>query len=414
VSHLKLIIGLGSSLVVLSSACSDLLGLENGIEAARNCTTVKECGPEQICHEHYCLHTCKVDDECESGERCDGDACIPTGDRCLVDQKKCDGLQPLRCSEKEKWIESGDACDIACKAGTCFTPNSCLPSPKCGADAVPCCASDVLPDATFELAYIINPDEPATATRTVRSVALDRYEVSLGRFRVFIGAYDDARKPREDAGKLPDLPGSGWHREWSEDPELMPVSKESLIAGIAACGPLLDSEKSDVPVRCVNWYVALAFCIWDGGRLPTEAEWAFAAGNGDEQRYYPWSDPADSEAIEQSDACFHDETHDWNGPLPIGDRPLGAGKFGHQDLAGNVAEWLYDSYGERLSNDDCLARSGEHTAPADCIKLVSDLRVMRGGSFVDWPESLTNRVRSNSLPGMRDPTLGFRCARDFD
>lgn len=412
-SHIKLNVELSVGLVVLG-ACSDLLGLESGIEAARNCASVKECGPEQVCHKHYCLHACEVDEDCESQERCDGRGCVPTGDRCLVGEKKCGGLQPLRCNEKERWAKAGATCELACKTGLCFVPNSCLPDPKCGASQVPCCVSDVVPESTFELSYIIQADELGTVTRSIKSVALDQYEVSIGRFRVFMDAYEMARKPREDAGALPGVPGTGWRREWSEDPTLMPPSEDSLARGINACGPLLDPDKVDMPARCINWYVALAFCIWDGGRLPAEAEWAFAATNGDEQRYYPWSDPADSQEIEQTHACFRDSDHKWTEPLPVGDRPNGAGKYGHQDLAGNVWEWVNDSYGQHLPETDCLGASKGAASQEECTKPVSDLRVLRGGSFINRPPLLTNQTRFSGAPWMRDPTIGFRCARDFD
>jgi formylglycine-generating enzyme required for sulfatase activity len=67
-----------------------------------------------------------------------------------------------------------------------------------------------------------------------------------------------------------------------------------------------------------------------------------------------------------------------------------------------------------MSDIDCLGVTNGHPPHEDCAKPVSELRVMRGGSFVNRAGVLANDTRSNSIPWMRDPTIGFRCVRDFE
>src|SRR6185503_5212427 len=100
-------------------------------------------------------------------------------------------------------------------------------------------------------------------------------------------------------------------------------------------------------MNCVSWFEAFAFCAWDGGRLPTETEWNYAAAGGNEQRVYPWG--ANIDLTKASYDCAGDGSGTgtpncmFSDMLPVGSRsPQGDGKWGQADLAGNVWEWTLD------------------------------------------------------------------------
>src|SRR5690606_9999019 len=115
-------------------------------------------------------------------------------------------------------------------------------------------------------------------------------------------------------------------------------------------------------------------CAWDGGYLATEAEWNYAAAGGDEQRYYPWSEPATSTVVSDAHLSYY-----CNAPVSVdcfnqvGAKSLGDGAFGHADLAGNVEEWMMDDADEDTwvcaSGVNCLTRSD------------STNKLVRGGSL---------------------------------
>src|SRR5262249_23594259 len=99
----------------------------------------------------------------------------------------------------------------------------------------------------------------------------------------------------------------------------------------------------NLPINCTNWYEAYAFCIWDGGFLPSAAEWNFAASGGNEQRAYPWSTSSSSGAACANTNAFGDIC--LSTPAPVGtESPAGDGKWGQTDLAGNMAEWVLDNF----------------------------------------------------------------------
>jgi formylglycine-generating enzyme required for sulfatase activity len=164
------------------------------------------------------------------------------------------------------------------------------------------------------------------------------------------------------------------------------------------------------PINCENWYEAYAFCIWDGGFLPSEAEWNYAATGGAEQRVYPWSNPPTSTLRSCSYAnyymtslvpdgsvgfCVAEGTNDVGSESPLGD-----GKYGQADLGGNLREWNLD-----------LFKSPYVVPCTDCAYLRAGTpgRVFRGGSFLDNDVRASGRAWDDPLA--RNNYHGARCAR---
>lgn len=153
-------------------------------------------------------------------------------------------------------------------------------------------------------------EHPAHEVHLTRGYWIDTTEVTVAAFNAFkdAGGYQDQANWSE----------KGW--TWLQGMGALPLPNPCLTQG------------PDEPQVCVTWYEAEAYAHWRGGRLPTEAEWEFAA-RGPDSRVYPWGDSFDAKKANLEGGT---------GPVVVGGYPAGASWVGALDMAGNAMEWVAD------------------------------------------------------------------------
>jgi formylglycine-generating enzyme required for sulfatase activity len=283
---------------------------------------------------------------------------------------------------------------------------------NCGLDGTDdCCDTRPVAGGTFyrdnDGVDFTDKSHPAT----VSPFYLDTYEITVGRFRAFIDGYPGS-KPKPGDGAHPKIPGSGWQDAWP-----MPADAAAFRAELSAkdpntgCGAAAtftavagEGSNERLPINCATWYELFAFCAWDGGRLPTLAEWEFAAAGGNQQRHYPWSSPPTSTVVDPSFAVYSEEPvlAPLPGPENVGSKPKGRGRWGQLDLIGNIGEELLDHVDQKqwlpMPCDDC-ALLGADTS-----------REKRGGW---WGGAVMRVVDADTTDAAAaDDATGARCARD--
>lgn len=233
---------------------------------------------------------------------------------------------------------------------------------------------------TFQMGSNDGTDiEKPVHTVTVSDFYIGRTEVTVGEYLEFVKA-------------------TGKHQpEWLE-----PGSRYNIETGFDTqykrMGDALTNP--DQPIVGVSWYDAVAYCEWlsekDGlqYRLPTEAEWEFAARGGNESAGHMFSGSNDLEEVAWVRSNSNEVTH------PVGQKK--ANELGLHDMSGNVCEWCHDFYGEYPSSIQTDPKGPENGL----------FIVFRGGAYSSWPERCTVTFRKENPKMAQLKGIGFRLARN--
>jgi formylglycine-generating enzyme required for sulfatase activity len=240
--------------------------------------------------------------------------------------------------------------------------------------------------------------EPFAVTnrRFAEFIEATEYETEAQRYGwsfVFGGLLPDDFPPTHGAAQAP------WWRQVHGATWRMPEGPKTTI-----------EDRLDHPVVHVSWRDAVAFCDWAGLRLPTEAEWEYAARGGLEQKRFPWGDEREPDGEHRMNV--------WQGTFPsentlddgfFGTAPADsfvANGFGLHNTSGNVWEWCADWFDSGYPG---VSPSSNPSGPE-----VGEAKVIRGGSYL-CHDSYCNRyrvaARTSNTPDSTTGNMGFRCAR---
>ena len=195
-------------------------------------------------------------------------------------------------------------------------------------------------------------DETPAHSVSLPAFKIDKYEVSVGKYRLYM----------EATGK--------------------PAPREFVNARLNH--PLQ-------PVVSVSWHDAKDYCLWSKKRLPTELEWEKAA-RGNDKRYYPWGNKPDA-----LNANVRGKGDNYRNTSPVGKFPEGASPYGVMDMSGNVWEWTENWYQPHPGNEHTNDLYGER------------FKVIKGGSWYSTLDLARPAIRGKALPEQKKNYIGFRC-----
>jgi formylglycine-generating enzyme required for sulfatase activity len=290
----------------------------------------------------------------------------------------------------------------AAPSATASAP-SATSSAVTGASAVPAAAA-TCPKGMIKIpggSFFMGSDEDLPFEKPAHQVKLSPY--CIDEFEATVDDY----KTCSDSGHCK---RAGTTNEWEG------ISDKDRKAFDPLCNIRDPEGHGKHPINCVDHAMADKFCHEQDKRLPTEAEWEFAA-RGPDGRKYPWGD--DPPSAGHMNACgkeclawgkkagvdvkpMYDDDDGYANTAPVGSFPKGASRYGVQDVVGNVWEWVSDFYGD-YTKDEQTDPKGPETG---------DQKVIRGGAWnASYPSWVRPTFRYHDVPSKRSYGIGFRCAK---
>ena len=309
--------------------------------------------------------------ECFSVDMEDGTHCIDNDEDGYGVGADCLGPD---CDDNDNTIHTGCTCTpdctgLECGNGGCTDQpdacGTCLPSQNCINGLCELSTTDLvwiqIPGGTYMMGSNTgNADEQPVHQVTVPEFEMSKTEVTVSQYAACV-----------DFGSC-----------------AAPNTEISCNWGVAGL--------EDHPVNCVDWQQAVDFCTWAGGRLPSEAEWEYAARGGGQDIIYPWGNDSPNCSLANYTGC---EGGTWSSCSA----PAGNTSQGLCDMGGNVWEWMKDWYHSNYTGAPADGSAWESPVGTD--------RVLRGSAWGRDADYLRASSRRWTDPSNRDILIGFRCAR---
>ena len=368
----------------------------------------KSCDDGNPCTDDACVDGCVHTPNTAACD--DGDPCT-VGDACL--NGECEAGAPMDCSDTDGNPCTGKVCDSG--VGTCVP--EALDGAPCddgsGPESGMCAGSACKPAKCGDTSCPALPGYGRSCSGAVcRYARLEPTEgwsahdvwvwVPPGSFTMGSPELDDEGQPEERPAHVVTLAYGFFMQE-----------TEITVAEYAACeldggcsAPMVGANGDpNHPQSGIDRQQAEDVCAWLGGRLPTEAEWEYAANGPGMHRRFPWGEDEPSCAAGGTAVFKYDP-----GPgcpeaeiFAVGSKSAGAAPTGALDMAGNVAEWVEDCY--HWTYDGAPANGNGWN------EVCGDHGVVRGGSYESDAPEIRSASRANLLPKTQSLTVGARCVR---